>query len=262
MSRQDHLPVWYELISDDADGAERFYRGVLGWTFERPPGGLERDYRIFSAADGAVGGLMQRPAGTEMPLGWRVYISVSEVDALAEKIGTLGGAVHFGPMDIPGVGRFAVVSDPLGAVFNLMRGDSAEPSRSFMQGEGATPGHAVWNELTSPDPQAALAFYGALFGWRQEGSMPMGELGEYRFLYAGSTCLGAVMGRVPKGRDGWQFYFMTDDIDAAVARLRSSGGSVIQGPDQIPGGSYAVVAEDPSGSRFGLVGARKDGEGA
>lgn len=115
----------------------------------------------------------------------------------------------------------------------------------------------MWNELTAPDQDAALAFYAGLFGWRHEGAMPMGPLGDYKFVHSATMCLGATMNSFAGKEPGWQFYFMVDDVDAAVTRLNDAGGRVVQGPDEIPGGSFSVVATDPQGASFGLVGERR-----
>ena len=85
----------------------------------------------------------------------------------------------------------------------------------------------------------------------------MGELGDYKFLQVGSTQMGAAMTTPPQGQPGWLFYFMVPDIDAATARVGERGGTVIQEPTEIPGGGYSMVAQDPEGARFGLVGPRK-----
>ncbi len=138
-----------------------------------------------------------------------------------------------------------------------MRGESDEVSRAFNQaGEGSL-GHAVWCELSAADPDSALAFYRTAFGWKQEGAMPMGELGDYRFLQAGELGFGALMGVMPGASPGWQFYFHVPDIDAAAQRVRAGGGDIVQEPIEIPGGDYSLVARDPQGAGFGLVGARK-----
>ncbi len=256
MTNRQGIPIWYELITPDADAAERFYGTVLGWRFERMPGGPEMDYRIASTNGTAVAGLMQQPEGQEMPLRWLVYFGVEDVDRSVRDAEQSGASVHMPPTDIPEVGRFAFLADPQGALFYLMRGESDEDSRAFQCGENVPQGHAVWNELTAPDPDAAIAFYGALLGLRKEGGMPMGELGEYSFIHAGPDCIGAVMGEVPDGRPGWQVYFSVDDIDEAVDRLRQAGGRAVQGPDEIPGDCFALVADDDRGARFGLVGPR------
>ena len=88
-------------------------------------------------------------------------------------------------------------------------------------------------------------------------TMPMGELGDYKFVHSGTICLGATMNSFAGKGPGWQFYFMVDDVDAAVERLTGAGGRVIQGPDEIPGGSFSVVAADPEGAAFGFVGERR-----
>lgn len=256
MANHPGVPVWYELIAPDADAAEAFYAEVVGWRFEQSQGGPDMDYRIAHVGEAGVAGVMQRPEGMATPNSWLVYFGVDDVDAAVAVAETAGAAVHMQPFDMPGVGRLAFLGDPQGALFYLMRGASEQTSTAFVTQEHSAPGHVVWNELSAPDPEAALAFYGTLFGLRQEGAMPMGDLGDYRFVHVGSTCIGAVMGEVPNGRPGWQIYFSVSDIDAALERLQAAGGSVLQGPDQIPGGSFSVVATDPTGARFGLVGPR------
>lgn len=258
MANRHGTPIWYEIVTPDADAAERFYGAVLGWQSERAPAipGMEMDYRLASANGTGVAGLMQGPAGQAMQPGWLVYFGVDDVDRSVDEAQAAGASVHMPPSDIPGVGRLAFLADPQGAMFYLMRGTSDEDSRAFQCGERVPQGHAVWNELTAPDPDAAIAFYGALLGLRKEGAMPMGELGEYSFIHIGPDCIGAVMGKVPNGRPGWQVYFSVDNIDAAVDRLTQASGRAVQGPDEIPGGAFALVAEDDQGARFGLVGPR------
>ncbi len=98
-----------------------------------------------------------------------------------------------------GVGRMALVTDPLGAPFYIMASQAPQPSRAFVEhGTGPAMGHVVWNERIASDPDRALAFFGRHFGWSHQGGMPMGELGEYRFLADGPVVLGALMG-VPPG---------------------------------------------------------------
>ncbi len=130
-------------------------------------------------------------------------------------------------------------------------------------------GHCAWNELMTTDPDAARHFYGKHFGWVKDGEMDMGELGSYEFLrHAGRApdgspmghgMLGAVMPMMPGGAPMpvWSFYFRVPDIDAAAATIGSGGGSILQGPTQIPGGDYSLMAADPQGAAFGLVGGRK-----
>lgn len=259
MARNEQgIPVWYELLADDPDMAGAFYGAVLGWR-TADSGMLGMDYRILTAADGdGVAGLMKRPDGMGAPT-WLIYFGVEDVDAATATATQRGGAVHMPPTTMPGVGRMAMLTDPQGHAFYLMCGEPDERSTAFEDyGEGRTPrdGHGVWNELTAEDQDAAIGFYGAVLGLRHEGGMPMGEWGDYKFVHAGGTCIGATMNAQPGWPRGWQPYFLVENIDAAAARLRDAGGAVLQGPDQIPGGDYSIVAGDPGGVRFGMVGPR------
>lgn len=248
--------VWFELLTTDPDAAQSFYGDVVGW--EAKSSGMPgMDYRLLSAGDGEVAGLMTMPDGMGNGPTWLGYIGVDDVDASVARVEGTGGATHMPATTMPGVGRMAMVADPQGIPFYVMRGEGDAPSTAFKQsGEGSV-GHAVWCELSAPDPDKALDFYRGAFGWGQEGGMPMGELGDYRFLQAGDVGFGALMGVMPGGAPGWQFYFHVPDIDAAAERIGSGGGTLVQEPMEIPGGDYALVARDPQGAAFGLVGPRK-----
>lgn len=248
--------IWYELLTSDTEAAKAFYRSVVGWTVSAP---LHMpDYEVLWAGENdGVGGMMKIPAGAEgegmRPL-WLGYIGVDDVDATAQAIEAAGGTIHMPPQDIPNVGRFAFVADPQGAPFYIMRGDSPEPSRSFDQSRER---HGVWSELSTTDQDAAIGFYGPLFGWETAGSMPMGPLGDYTFLKAGETGFGAMMNKsVPDMPTVWTYYFFLNDLDAAIERIKAGGGEIVQEPTEIPGGSFSMVGRDPQGAVFGLVGSR------
>ena len=259
MANPDGTPIWFELITDDADAAESFYGKLIGWTFARPPGGLDRDYRVFSASGQGVGGVM-KAENAEMPHGWLLYFGAADVDAAADRVKALGGTVHIAPTDIPNVGRFAYVADPQGVGFYLMRGDSPEDSTAFKLGPGNS-GHGVWIELATPNPDAAFGFYGKLFGWTKQGAMPMGDMGEYAFLGAGEARPGAVMSSATTGAPPrWKVYFNVPDIDSTIATAAANGGRLLQGPDEIPGGDFSANIADSQGAAVGLVGARKKGD--
>ncbi len=248
--------VWFELLTPDPDAAQSFYGDVVGWT-AKSSGMPGMDYRLLSASDGEVAGLMKQPDGMGDGPVWLGYIGVDDVDASVKAIESAGGTTHMPATTMPGVGRMAMMADGQGVPFYVMRGEGAEPSTAFRQsGEGSV-GHVVWCELSAPDPDKALEFYRNAFGWGQNGGMPMGDLGDYRFLQAGDVGFGAVMGVMSGGAPGWQYYFHVPDIDVALETVRSRGGAVVEEPMEIPGGSFTLVARDPQGAGFGLVGPRK-----
>lgn len=259
MSNAEGTPVWFELTTPDQDGSQDFYAHVAGWAIAPSEMAEHGGYRLATAPDGAqIAGLMKPPPGMDGMPGWAVYFGTADVDAAAARVKSLGGGVHFGPMDIPHIGRFATVADPQGVVFNLITGSSPEEARAFAPAPGAI-GHAVWVELATPDPDGAFSFYGALFGWEKAGAMPMGEMGEYAFIGKGEDFRpGAVMSSSKSGAPArWNWYVHVPDIDAAITTAKAHQGALMQGPDEIPGGDFAANVADSHGFQFGLVGPRK-----
>lgn len=253
-------PIWFELNAADQDVAQAFYEAVAGWRVAPSSMPEHGGYRVAEANGKPVAGIRQStPEASDFP-GWAVYLATRDVDAMASRVVELGGQIGFGPVDIPHVGRFAMLSDPQDVAFALMAATPAD-SRAFGPvplGTQPTLGHGVWIELATPDPEAAFAFYGALFGWEKLGAMPMGGMGEYAFIGRGDLRPGAVMSSAATGAQArWNWYVHVADIDAALATVRDRGGTVLQGPDPIPGGSYSANIADPAGNRFGLAGPRQ-----
>lgn len=261
MTNRDGTPIWYELMTDAPDPAQDFYGAVMGWTFEKAGVGMERDYRTFTASDGeGVGGVMKAPKGADFAPIWAVYFGVTDVDAIAQRVTDLGGSIHMPPQDIPGVGRFAFVADPQGAMFYLMRGDSEADSTAFSPKKT---GHCDWNELVTSDQVAALDFYGKLFGWKKTGAMPMGEAGDYTFFGKDDVeMFGAVMtARDTDAMPFWNFAFAVPDIDRARAKIETGGGTITHGPMELPGdqGDWMIQIKDPQGAKVMFTGKRKNG---
>lgn len=113
---------WSELMTSDPAAALEFYGELFGWHADPMPM-PEGDYHVLKVGDTAIGGIMQMPAdpaANGMPPSWGCYVTVDDVDACAEKAVSLGGRVLMGPVDVPTVGRMAVIADPQGAWLNVM----------------------------------------------------------------------------------------------------------------------------------------------
>jgi predicted enzyme related to lactoylglutathione lyase len=241
--------VWHELMTTDLPAAQRFYADVAGWTIEDAamPG---MTYLLGRTGGDMVAGLMGLPSTDAAP-GWLGYVGVENVDATAAALDAAGGTVHRPPEDIPGVGRFAVVADPQGAVFALFGADAAPPPT-----DPTTPGRFVWHELLTRDWKAALASYSALFGWQATEAMDMGPMGTYQTFATGGEPVGGMMTVADAPIPSWLFYITVAGIDAGVVRLTAGGGTVLNGPVEVPGGSWIVQARDPQGAAFALLGPR------
>ena len=114
---------WCDLMTDDVDKARDFYTGVLGWDTEVMDMGMG-PYTVFKTGGRPVAGLMARPLGgpgADAPTAWTSYVTVDDVDARAARVAGAGGTVLAGPMDIPTVGRMAIVRDPTGGVIGIIK---------------------------------------------------------------------------------------------------------------------------------------------
>jgi uncharacterized protein len=113
--------VWDELGTTDVDGAQRFYEKVFDWT-TKDMGEEFGGYRIFHRGDDQIAGLManQDPS---IPAAWTPYVGVEDTDAACATAKELGAGVIVEPTDVPTVGRFAILKDPQGAVFGIIRGE-------------------------------------------------------------------------------------------------------------------------------------------
>lgn len=112
-------PCWFELSTRGLAEAETFYRNVFGWSVKK--GG---DYREITApgASQPQGGMMElTPQHGPVPPHWMIYFTVEDCDGDAARAKSLGGKIVVPPMDIPNVGRFAVMSDPAGATFAIIK---------------------------------------------------------------------------------------------------------------------------------------------
>ncbi len=153
--------VWADLVTPDLAAAERFYGGLLGWTFQSIHTG-NSDYAMALADGRPVGGLFQKPipAGEHRQSAWLTFIAVRDVDAVKRTALAQGAKVVSDSKSYPSRGRQAVLSDPEGAVFAILASSSGD-APDFL----ADPGEWIWSSLLSKDPGAEAAFYQTLFGY-------------------------------------------------------------------------------------------------
>jgi len=248
--------VWYELLTTDGKAAEVFYRDVIPW---RPQdAGMPNPYTLLCVGEGPIGGLMELPpAACEAGVrpGWRGHVAVDDVDALVARLVQAGGLLHHAPEDIPGIGRFATVSDPHGAMFVVFKGSGDAQAREVAP---ETPGHVGWHELHASDGEQAFAFYQRLFGWAKAEAMDMGPAGTYQLFATGKEPVGAIRNKSEAMPfPCWLYYFNVDDIEAGASRVKEGGGNVLSGPHQVPGGRFIVQCHDPQGVMFALLGPKR-----
>jgi predicted enzyme related to lactoylglutathione lyase len=244
-------PVWYELMTTDAAAAETFYKNVVGWT-SAPFADAPNPYTVFRrSGDVGVGGVMKRPEGMNMPPFWSMYIAVPNFDEAVAHIKRLGGREVSPVLDVPAVGRFQMVKDPQGAAFYIIQPGSSEETPE----DAPKVGEASWHELMTTDAPAAMKFYSDVFHWKPSETLDMGEMGKYHMFNRPHGMIGGMMNKPPMMADvppHWMIYFRVPDINAAVERIKANGGTILNGPMEVPGGDWVVNAMDPQGAAFSL----------
>jgi uncharacterized protein len=243
--------VWHELLTPDTGAAVEFYTRLMPWKSE--PSGMP-DYTLWMSGKTRAGGLMSLPAaqGDATPPHWMIYIGSGDVDASVAAAEQLGGRVCKPAADIPNVGRFAVLADPQGATFAVFRPSSPAGDDGMPQSGGT--GDFTWHELATTDLDAALGFYGELFGWTRGATHDMGAMGIYQIIsHAGQDVGGLYQVRDNATAPGWLSYVRIADIDKAAAAVKSAGGRILNGPHEVPGGSWIVNLLDPQGGAIAVV---------
>ena len=237
--------IWYELMTSNITGSIAFYDKVAALKIS-PEGMGPQDYRMIEAPDGMVGGALpltdaMREGGARP--GWFVYVGVDDVDTAVAKVESAGGKTLMPAWDIPTIGRIAMVADPQGAPFYVMRGEPDQRSGVFDRGKV---GHFGWNELHARDGGAALDFYVGQFGWKPTTEMDMGPMGKYRIFEVDGVDSGATFDSpAAAGGPFWLPYIGVADIDAAHAEIGPAGGSVMMGPSEVPGDIW-IIPEPPA----------------
>ena len=243
---------WVSLSTPDPAAAKHFYGGVFGWQFEDMPAGPEMTYTFVKLKNQSVGGLAaltKDMLSQGVPPHWMPFVNVTNADEVAKKASQSGGQVPYPPIDVLDVGRMALLEDPTGAKVAIWQA-KAHTGADLVNETGAM----CWNELMTPNTEAAGRFYKATFGWTSE-VVDMSEDSSYTIFKAGDTRVGGMMERPPRLKDvppNWLTYFAVTSCDDTAKKATSLGGIVIQPPADIPNIGRFAVCQDVQGAVFTL----------
>jgi uncharacterized protein len=123
-----------------------------------------------------------------------------------------------------------------------------------LERDGYLPGVPCWIDTSQPDPEAAVAFYGGLFGWEFEDVMPPGAPGPYLIARLRGGDVAAVASQPGGGPStaAWNTYIWVESADDAAAKVFDAGGRVVVEPfDVLEAGRMAVLT-DPEGAAFSV----------
>jgi predicted enzyme related to lactoylglutathione lyase len=244
---------WTDLTTPDQDGAKRFYTELFGWKADDQDIGRGMTYSLMKLGGRDVAAIspqpeQQREAGA--PPVWNSYVTVESADNALSRAREVGATVHADAFDVFDAGRMGVIQDPQGAFFLVW-----EPKDHIGASLVNAPGALSWNELATPDLEAAGAFYGQLFGWTTE-AMP-GEPRYHVIKNADGRTNGGMSSMAPPGTPpSWLVYFGTDDVGGALARVGELGGGALVEEAPIGEAGTIGVARDPQGAAFALYAGR------
>jgi predicted enzyme related to lactoylglutathione lyase len=235
-------PCWVDYGAADLDATKTFYSSLLGWEYL----GVEPEYGGYLTAvlkgEQAAGlGPQQDPND---PPRWTTYFATDDAAATAVRITEAGGTVLVEPMEVGPRGTMVIALDPQGNPFGLWQSGMNTGVRIHNE-----PGALAWNEAAVDDPEAARAFYAAVFGF-QFDEMP--GSGGYTTFRTDDHPLGGLGGHQPGSPKGWTTCFAVADTDEAVRKVEAAGGKVTMAPMDTEFGRFAVL-EDPWGAPLSVM---------
>ncbi len=246
--------VWRDLLTTTPVETQKFYGELFGWTFERPGidlgFGSDDSYLMIRHGGRLIGGLFDaRTIEAEDNVSqWVTYFSTDDVAAAVARSEAEGAIVVTPPTPLATRGTVAVLRDPEGALFAVVRANGGDPAA-----EDPAYNQFLWDELWTTDVDAAGGFYGRVFGFRTE-SFPGAEQGlDYQVLATEDQARAGIMTNpFDSERPVWINYLRVADPAAVAARVDGLGGRIIvDAQPRDVGGTVALVA-GPSGAGIAL----------
>lgn len=242
-------PCWVDLWTSDVARARRFYAELFGWE-ALEPSPEHAGYFMFTRQGVPAAGGMGDMGAMRADNTWKPFLATDDIERTLKAAAEHGATVHAPAMAVDDLGSQAVIGDPSGAVMGIWQ-PASFPGFTVIN----EPGAVLFVSINVHDYRAQIAFYRQVFGWEPDEEEVDGH------HYAGfmdpetGRPLAGIGDEVEKLEPGeapaWTISWQCDDIEAAVARVHSLGGTAISGPDHGGLGRSARVA-DATGARFSL----------
>ena len=252
MTRTTGTPTWLHLLTTDFESVSAFYTELFGWEFE-DSGPQFGHYAMISKDGGLVGGAQPVPESEGANSAWSVFLAVDDLDARLTRATEHGASVVVPAGDAGPAGRFAILSDPTGAIVGMW--EAGDTEGYAFTGQAGTP---VWFEVLTQEFEASKAFYTDVFDFRPTAMQtPMDNDADSEASYVtngpeseASSGICNVRGFVPESEGSWwRAYFAVDGCEQAIQAIERLGGKLLDGPEDSPFGRIATVA-DPAGASF------------
>ncbi|WP_455204107.1 VOC family protein [Kaarinaea lacus] len=248
----EHTPgrwVWAELFTDDVDAAKTFYAQAFAWEFEQIGSG-DGAYTLIRNNGSAIAGIIyhQKKNQTGSSGRWLGLMSVADVGSAVSQATNVGGKVLVQPKHLKGRGETAVLADPEGALFGVIRSDSGDPSDIFPPFNGW-----LWSELWAHNADSMAEFYSKVGGYQTKAVQSADEPSEV-YLVAGDYPRAGIVELERKDiPSNWLPYVRVQNLEQTLARITAAGGELLIAPSpEVRQGKVAIVA-DPLGAVFGVA---------
>ena len=241
--------VWHDLMTTDVTAAITFYRSLFPeWSVEVIAIGSGASYHRIRVGDADQGGVAELSGEAGLTSHWIGSVSVDDCAAAVRRAEHCGGRCLVPVVDVPHVGKFALVQDSQGAVIKPF--ESARPHNAPTT---PTPGQIVWDELLAPHISGSRRFYETVFGWSSVEALIEGTGNFVTFKVGQQDVAGGLTKPAGELRVAqWYPYFAADDVDARSARAVELGAKTCVPAREIPGVGRFAVHVDPTGATFAL----------
>lgn len=255
MEFTSHRPgsfCWADLATSDTEGATEFYTQLFGWEAIKNPLPNGSTYTMLNL-DGKSAAALYPLANEHFEMGvpphWMSYVTTDDINALLEKITSVGGKVIMPPMNADEFGIGAMIQDPEGAMLGLWQ-PKAHIGTQVMHVHGSY----SWFEYASHGSEETIPFYEKAFGYTAKTN-DMGEM-KYTTFYIEDQAISGLytmpedMKEIPPH---WLLYFTVANLDASLELATSLGATVLMPKMAVPEIGFFSVIQDPQGAVFGLV---------
>lgn len=240
--------VWFDLFTSDIATAKHFYEQLFGWRFEVTVDGEDRVRTITRDGHPIANAIeIKEPMQGPRESRWLGYISVGDVDTIAQWCAENQASIYIPPRDLPDRGRIAVIKDPQGAIFGVLTATGGDGDDM-----GLTENAWMGSELWAIELDSALAFYSGMIGYEVK-KIDTGSTSEYHFLAKDDRIRAGIVQMPWEARQSeWLPYIAVRDAAAFTEQATLLGGKLVIAPDLRGSEGRVAIIADPTGAVFAI----------
>lgn len=241
--------MWFDLATPAIGNQQDFYRNVFGWSYETPTRTGD-GYVLVMSRDKAIAGMfnVEPQSGEQDGATWIALMSVEDPEQTVQTARSNGGKVEQDPVHVARRGRHALISDPGGALFGVLKSDSGDPPDSDV-----AVGEILWVDLFTRDVDQMASFYSQLAPYSISERKVTQGIGGRMLSAQGMPRAGIVPVDDEANRSAWVPYVRVDNVEATLKKVVDGGGFAIVAPDEALLDGNLAVFVDPNGGVMGIV---------